>query len=287
MIDETIHGAGWPAKRGSRVWFLGFSLVGLVLATPLSARSAPADLGGFSVFVEAAPHVVVQQTKARSAGNFGVASEKKGILTNMTFRLGGGVKGPAIESIWGSPRPVIWGAALVPLNESSTIGTEFVESRAGVGGAERLEFSKYSIEYQTSGLAGVGLEFQVPVLDSEISIMPGIESLHLAVRYNGTAGLETQSGLVFQSISLTAEQNLIQHFVGPILRVGSPSYVLDEGLLEGVQIDFSVDVSVLFDVSGTRRVFGRSIETGERARFSFEAGPGVAQVGAGLQVRWP
>jgi hypothetical protein len=289
MTDRTWNDAGSPAAyatnatRGRRALFRGLTLLGLMVATPFvtsgDARAAEDDRTRFSGFLDIAPHVVVQKVKGSVATNFAVEADKSNILTNMTFRLGGGFKTPEFESVWGRPRPVIWAAALVPLNESSTIGTSFIEERNL--GIERLEYSKFAVEYETSALAGIGLEFVDPVFDTGISVTAGIESLHLAVRYTGTVTVESQQG-ANPPIAVSAKKHLTEHFIGPVLRIGSPTFVY-----EGLVIDFGLDLSVLFDVAGTRRRFPSSTDGTNSAEFTFESGSGVVQIGTGFQVRWP
>ena len=78
------------------------------------------------------------------------------------------------------------------------------------------------------------------------------------------------------------KDEITQHFLGPALRLGTPAVVV-----RGVTIDFFLDVSLLFDVAGTRKEIAVSGENGDRGSFTFEAGTGVAQVGSGFQLRWP
>lgn len=236
----------------------------------------------FGFFVEAAPQVVVQRGKGSVGTNFGVSSDKANYLTNMTFRLGGGIKGPAIGAGWGKPRPVAWGAALIPINESSTIGTKFIET--SLPGQERLEFSKYSIEYQTSAVAGLGIEFTVPVpvFDAVITVTPAIESLHLISRYVGEVNLQINQTGNNTVHDLRGKKDLTQHFIGPGLRLGAPTIVV-----QGVAIDFFLDASVLFDVAGTRRQLTLTGQNGDSGTMSFEAGTGVVQLGSGFQLRFP
>lgn len=270
-------------RRQIRLLGVGAIAAGL-LASPGSAHGEEALGGGFSAFVEASPHVVVQRARGGGESNFGEPNRKSNIVTNMTFRIGGGFKSPALESVWGRPRVVVFGAVLVPLNESSTIGTEFVETSVPQSGTELIEFSKFTIEYQTSGAAGLGLEFSVPVLDSEITIRPGVESLHLKSRYVGE--------LFFQRTFIIGEPDppqevrvkevIMQHFFGPSLRIGSPTFQF-----KGVSFDFFLDTSLLLDVAGTRTETRDTQPNGDRGDFTFETGSGLVQVGTGFQIRWP
>lgn len=281
FVDRTDpRGRGDRRGRGSR-WLAALLVAGL--AVPAGAQAADeADLrDGFSVFAEAAPHVVVQRGRGSTGTNFGFTSRKSNILTNMTFRLGGGVKAPAIEALPGRPRPVLSAAALVPINESATIGTQFIETNRP--GFEQVEFSKYSIEYQPSALATLGLEFLVPILDSEISITPALQSLHLTTRYVGSMSFQVNAGGASSLIELRGKQELTQHYLGPAIRLGTPAFVAPGGIV----LDFFLDASLLVDVAGTREVFSRSNAGGDRATFNFEAGGGVVQVGTGFQIRWP
>lgn len=282
MID--LGGADDVNQRWRlRALSLGLALIAALLPASdgRAEVSDPDARSRFGLFFEAGPHVTIQRGKGRVDSNFNVRSDKTNILTNMTFRLGGGLKAPAIESVWGKPRPVVWAAALVPLNESSTIGVTFIETNDPPG-TERLELGKYSIEYQTSALAGAGLEFRVPVFDSAITVMPGVESLHLGTRYVGLVGLEINRAGSSTRISLRQKKDIFAHFVGPALRIGAPTIVF-----RGVAINFHLNTSLLLDVQGTRREMGASDGNGHGATFTFETGSGLVQVGAGLQIRWP
>jgi hypothetical protein len=256
---------------------------GLLLAASGSAgaQSPKEDDQAFSVFLDAAPHVLIQSAKGNADSNFGIASKARNTLTNMTFRLGGGAVGPILADVWGKPRPVAWAAALVPLNESSVIGTEFIETASG--GAERLEFSKFAIEYQTSAVAGVGLELVTPVFGFDLRVRPGLEWLHLVARYTGIATLETQSGLNNNSASVAGKKKFEQNFLGPALHVSTPTVKINR-----FQVDFFLHTSVQFDVSGGRRTLGASDGVTEKsARFSFETGSTAIQLTSGLKIRWP
>lgn len=268
--------------------FLLCALIGLLTTGSALARAegesedAVDPRSRLSLFLDAAPHVVIQRAKSGVSTNFGLTSNKANIVTNMTFRLGGGLKGPAIEAIPGKPRPVVWGAALVPLNESSTIGARFFldESRPGF---QSIEFSKFSIEYQTSGIVGLGIEFEVPILsEGAISITPALESLHLVTRYVGEADIQTNSLGNSEVHDVRLKDEITQHFLGPSLRIGAPAIVV-----RGVAIHFFVNGSILFDVAGTRRELNARGQNGDSGRFSFETGSGVVQVGSGIQVRFP
>lgn len=280
--------SSWGNKRTplpwARIGSFSAALLALIALGSLSAERAAAQsetkTAGFDFFLDAAPHIVIQSAKGSAFSNFGVTSDRENFSTIMTFRLGGGLRGPVFKYEHFRARPVIWGAALLPLNESSAIGTSFIES-AGVG-SERLEFSKYSIEYKTSAVAGLGLEFIVPIFDFDVSITPSVESLHLEARYAGNASLEAQSGLDQIEISVQAKQDLTQHFLGPGLRIGTPTIQL-----RGVKVDFWVAGSVLIDVSGSRKVFQGANADGDLAVFSFETGSSAYQVNSGLALRWP
>jgi hypothetical protein len=281
MFDLRVNDAAAKAKNALKGLLFGCLAAALVVAP---ARAQEEDdsplLGGFSAFVEAAPHVVVQKTRGSVGTDFDLTSRKSNLITNMTFRLGGGLKGPAIAGIWGSPRPVVFAAALVPINESSTIGTNLVETASP--GSEVIEFSKYSVEYQTSGMAGLGLEFTVPVLDSEITIMPAVQSLHLVTRFVGAGSLQVNTTGLTINNAIRAKEEVVQHYLGPALRVGTPTVTI-----KGVTVDFFLDTSLLIDVAGTRKEFRARGDGGESGTFTFEAGKGVAQVASGIQLRWP
>jgi len=266
----------------------GFGLLRLVVGCLLlgspAAVSAQEDgidhRDRFAGFLEAAPHVVVQRGRGSLGSNFDFSARKSNILTNMTFKLGGGVKAPALDRILGRPRPVVYGGVLLPLNESSTIGTSLIET--STPGFEQVEFSKFAIEYQTSGLTGIGLEFEIPILDTAISLTPSLQSLHLVTRYAGQASLQI-NGLGFnESHVVKGKKKITQHFLGPAVRLAAPRVVI-----RGFAIDFFLESSLLVDVAGTRKEFVVIGENGDRGEFTFEGGGGVVQVASGLTIRWP
>jgi len=282
MIDRRQSGPDSIPPRARRGLLVGVVLAGLLFAPSLSRAEDEALRSSFSGFVEAAPQVVVQRGRGSVGTNFNVTGRKANFVTNMTFRLGGGVKGPEFESIWGKPRPVLFAGALIPINESSTVGTQVVETSVPQTGTETIEFSKFSIEYQTSAVAGFGMEFVVPFFDSELAITPAIESLHLVTRYVGEASLQLNTTGSSVTQAVRAKEEIVQHFLGPALRVGTPTFVF-----HGVAVDFFLDVSLLFDVAGTRKAFSASGQGSDRGTFTFETGTGVAQIGSGFQLRWP
>ena len=237
-------------------------------------------VGGFSAYFETGPHVIVQRGRGSVGTNFDFSSRKANYLTNMTIRFVAGVRGPALAERYGRPRPVLYAGALVPLNESSTIGTILRET--SLFGTEQIDTSKYSIEYQTSAMAGIGIEFEVPIGDELMLLRAGLESLHLVSRYAGQAGLEINRQGVSEIHAVRAKADLTQHFLGPALRAGTPTM-----RFRGVAIQFVLDASLLFDVAGTREKFRATGENGDRGDFSFETGKGLGQISAGLQLRWP
>jgi len=283
MVDRKQGDGASRRRRAIRSAGLGVIAAGL-LVSPESALGDEVLGAGFSGFFEASPHVVVQRGRGNGESNFGAPNRKSNILTNMTFRFGGGFKSPALDSVWGKPRVVLFGAALVPINESSTIGTEFVETSLPQTGTELIESAKFTIEYQTSGAAGLGLEFAVPVFDSEITIRPGVESLHLVSRYVGSLFFQRTfiGGQTEDPREVRVKEVITQHFFGPSLRIGTPSL-----RFKGVSFDFFLDTSLLLDVAGTRKEARDTRPNGDSGTFEFETGSGLVQVGAGLQIRWP
>lgn len=272
---------GIPDVRPSRVLARVSAVFSvLMLISPAAGASEDEDLRDrFGAFFDAGPHVIVQRAKGSVGTNFGVQHDKANILTNMTFRLGGGIKGPEFAGVPGRPRPVVWAAVLFPLNGSSTIGTKFVEGVVQTG--QRIDSSKFTVEYQTGGLVALGLEFEVPVLDGSISITPAIESLTLPTRYTGY--VETRVSQGSGNHRVDHDKEIIQSFVGPALRLGAPTVVV-----RGIAIDFYLDASLLLDVAGTHRAQTvRDAGTGDRAKFTWETGSGLIQVGSGIQIRWP
>ena len=254
-----------------------------MLDSPALAEDLVPGRDQFSGFIEAAPHVVVQRARGSVGTNFDFSARKSNILTNLTFRLGGGVKGPAIESWWGRPRPVVYAGALIPINESSTIGAELTNSSGG--GFDRVKGKKFAIEYQTSGVAGLGMEFTVPILDFELGITPAIESLHLVSRYTGEGSLLIQSqspGIPSESHDVRTKKEITQHFLGPAIRLSTPTTAV-----RGVFIDLFLSTSLLFDVAGTHERIPVDGENGDQAEFNFETGSGAVQVSTGFQLRWP
>lgn len=275
---------GLPQASLRGVLWLACACVASLLCGAAAARAEEVqDEGraGFTGFFEAAPQVIVQRARGSVSTNFAFAqSRKSNIVTNLAFRLGGGVKGPAFASLPGQPRPVLFAAALVPINESSTIGSQLIETNPP--GAERIEDSKYSIEYKTSAILGLGLEFRVPILDSEIAITPSIQSLHLLSRYVGRASLSLSGTGVNQENQIGGKQDITQHFLGPAVRISTPSVSV-----RGATVVFFLDTGLLFDVAGTHERFGVDGSPNSSGTMNFETGSGVASVTSGLQVRWP
>lgn len=256
------------------------AFVVLLLTSSLAGASEGEDLRDrFGIFFDAGPHVVIQRAKGSVGTNFGVQHDKANVVTNMNFRLGGGIKGPELAGVWGRPRPVAWAAALIPLNASGTIGTKFVEGVVSTG--QRIDSSKFTLEYQPAGLVAIGLEFEVPVWDGSISITPAIESLTLPTRYTGH--VETRFSVGTGNRRLDHNTDIVQSFVGPAVRLGAPTVIV-----RGLAIDFYLDASLLLDVAGTHRaqtVINPS--DGSRAKFTWETGSGLIQIGSGIQIRWP
>lgn len=267
----------------------GFALLALAEAVAVGfaagrvAAEEPDLRSRFAGYVEVAPQVIVQKGRGSVGTNFELSSRKSNYLTNMTFRFGGGVKGPEIVGLWGRPRPVLYGGAIVPLDESSTIGNELIETNPP--GEEVAEGAKFSIEYQTSGMAGLGLEFIVPFLESEIRITPAVESLHLVSRYVGEGTYTVAASnpnVPDEQHEIRAKKEIVQHLIGPALRVATPTVIV-----RGFAIDLFLGASVVFDVAGTREEIDATGENGDRGQFTFETGKGAAQVTTGFQVRWP
>jgi hypothetical protein len=285
-VVAGLRAGSRPSSRVIRAFVLTSAVVASTLIGTLAARAETEEIGeegqaGFSVFLEAAPQVIVQRARGSIDASFEMApSRKSNIVTNLTFRLGGGVKGPVVAGLPGRARPVVFAAALVPINESSTIGSLLIEESSP--GAERIEDSKYSIEYQTSATAGLGLEFSVPLLDSEIAITPSIQSLHLVSRYVGEASLNLSGGGVSQVNEVRGKKRITQHFLGPALRVATPPVDV-----RGLTVVFLLDAGILLDVAGTREQFEADGTPNSSGVLNFETGSGVATVTSGIQIRWP
>ncbi len=274
-----------PDRIARGVFASALALLALAVLSPTRVAAQEQAIesdafGGFSAYFETGPHVIVQRGRGSVGTNFDYSSRKANYLTNMTIRFVAGLRGPALAEEYGRPRPVLYAGALVPLNESSTIGTILQET--SLFGTEQIETSKYSIEYQTSAMAGIGIEFEVPIVDEHILLRASLESLHLVSRYVGEAGFEINRQGVSEVHALRAKQDITQHFLGPALRAGTPTIVF-----QGVAIQFVLDASLLFDVAGTREKFRATGENGDQGDFSFETGKGLGQISAGLQLRWP
>lgn len=264
----------------------GLLAVGIALiawigsATPGYGQEPPETSPRWSVFLDAGPHVVVQRSRGSVDTNFDFSRRKANNLTSLNFRFGAGLRGPEFLLPKASVRPVVYGAALLPLNESSTIGASLVEETTP--SFEIAQEARFAIEYQTSGLVGLGAEFRIPVLDSEISVTPAIESLHLVTRYFGlgkTSLDPSAPNVPSEFHGVRGKTEITQHFIGPALRVGSPAYRVRNFL-----VDFFVGASVVFDVAGTRERFTVVAENGDRGTFNFESGGGAAQASLGLRI---
>ncbi len=282
-FDRDAFGA--TRQRGIARFLLALLPVLLLeslVALPASASEDAVEPSSFSGFFEAGPHVTVQRARGSVSTNVDSTARKSNLLSNMTFRFSGGLKGPSLDFVPGGPRPVAYLGVLVPLNESGTIGAQLIETNPP--GFEIVERAKFSMEYQVSPAAGFGLEFLVPIGDLEIAITPAVESLHLRARYVGeTSVSETPIGPgTATEFAIRAKQEITQHFLGPALKLSTPTTAVF-----GVSVDFFLNANLLFDVAGTREKFGARGEGDDRGEFNFETGSGVAQVGAGLQLRWP
>lgn len=238
-------------------------------------------LGGFEPYFNAGPYTTIQRVKGNLQTTFGPSDTPRNTLTNLGWLFELGVASPALQRLPGKPRLHAFGGVLIPTNESSVIGSSATEiTTAAVRVAED---TKMSLEYQTSYRAGLGAEFELEVLSTRLTLMPGVQYLYLGSRY--TAGAQSRrfftSGTTIEVQSL-AKNALVQHFFGPSLKITTEA--VDVG---PIRFDLYVEGSLLFDVTGTRQQSRFEGGPGQVSTFTWEAETTTGVVNAGLRLRLP
>ena len=76
--------------------------------------------------------------------------------------------------------------------------------------------------------------------------------------------------------------NLVQHFVGPSLRIATEPVDLF-----GLQADLFIRGALLFDVAGTRRFQNKRDDENRRASFNWEAASSAGLFSAGFRILLP
>ena len=121
----------------------------------------------------------------------------------------------------------------------------------------------------------------VPV---DLQVSSGIQYLYLDSRYIGNA--ESERSFISEAPSIIrnaqAKANLVQHFVGPSLRVATEPVEMF-----GLKMDLFLEGVLLFDVAGTRESVTKRDEQNRRASFNWEASTSAGMVSAGFRILLP
>jgi hypothetical protein len=266
------------------------ALFTLFTASPVFAESdldgeeAPRNwLRGFSPYLSTGPFTTIQRVRASINTDFGISKRSANTLTNLGWMFEAGVQSPRFEDLPGKPRFGVAGGILLPLNAAGTIGSS-VEIIVGQFNDQTKEETKLFVDYKNSYRAGFGVEFLFDVLPVDLRLTPGLEYLYFDSRYNA----EVASTRTFVSEadpvvrSARSKVNLVQHFVGPSLRIATePVDVF------GLKADLFIQGSLLFDVAGTRRFRSQRDEQNRRSSFNWEAGSTAGIFSAGFRVLLP
>jgi hypothetical protein len=122
------------------------------------------------------------------------------------------------------------------------------------------------------------------VLPIDLQVTPGFQYLYLDSRYKGE--VDSTRTFISEAPAVTrqaqAKTNLVQHFVGPSLRVSTAPVDL-----LGLQIDLFLEGVLLLDVDGTRETVTKRDEENRRASFNWEASTSAGMVSAGFRVLLP
>ncbi len=238
---------------------------------------------GIMPYFDTGPYTTIQRVKGRVGTTFGVEDAPRNTLTNMGWLFELGLAFPAIDALPGDPSLNLFGGVLIPTNESSVIGSR-VAITTPAGTNNRLtEQSKMQLEYQTSYRAGLGAEFEFPVMNVDIRVMPGVQYLYLGSRYGAqTASILTFSAFGRDSIMQNAagKNALVQHFVGPSLKLGTEH--IDLGPF---RFDVYIEGGLLVDVAGTRRQSRAVDQVGGISTYTWEADSLAGVFNAGMRVR--
>lgn len=262
----------------------------LFIAYPVFAESdldeegsASNALYGFSPYLSTGPYTTIQRVRASINSDFGINDRSANTLTNLGWSFEVGVQSPQFEDLPGKPRFGVAGGILVPFNASGTIKSSVAIIQGTFNDSTKEEL-KLVVDYKNSYRAGFGAEFMFDWLPANLRITPGVEYLYLDSRYVGeVSSVRTIIGSEISfDRSARTKVNLVQHFVGPSLRVATEPIELF-----GLQADLYIHGSLLFDAAGTRRFRSLRDEENRRAAFNFEASTMAGYFNAGFRVLLP
>ena len=246
-------------------------------------RESELSLGGFSPYLSTGPYTTIQRVRASIDTDFGVAERKANTLTNLGWLFELGIRSPRLEELPGKPSFNVAGGILIPMNTSGTIGSS-VAIIQGQFNDSLKEETKLAVDYNNSYRVGLGAEFLIEVLPVDLQITSGVSYLYLDSRYIGNA--ESVRSFVSEADPIIrnaeAKVNMVQHFVGPSLRIATePVEVF------GLQADLFLEGVLLFDVAGTRQTRTKRDEENRRASFNWEASTSAGMVSAGFRILLP
>ena len=279
----------WTVMSRRSARRVGCSLIGLVLIglVPVRALGEEGDesrkslLAGFSPYVTAGPYTTIQRVEASVDTDYGPNDDAANTLTNLGWQFSIGFQTPPLTDKLGKPRLDFSGALLVPTNTSSAISsTVFAEE----GTSNLKEETKLQVDYNNSYQASLGVEFLNKRLPVDLQIMPGFRYLYLDTRYAGEAEsertfLNDRDPIIRSGAS---KVNLVQHFVGPSLRITTETVSIF-----GLDLDLFIEGTFLIDVNGTDRTREVRNEENRRTTFEWEAEETGGLVSAGLRIRLP
>lgn len=240
-------------------------------------------LQGFSPYLATGPYTTIQRVSASIDTDFGVAERSANTLTNLGWILEVGVQSPRFNEVPGKPRFGVSAGILIPMNTTSTIGSS-VEIIKGRFNDSLKEETKLSVDYKNSYRAGFGVEFIFDSLPVELKFTPGFDYLYLDSRYVGEA--ESLRSFISEADPIIrnarSKVNLVQHFVGPSLRIATEP--ID---LFSLRADLFIQGALLFDVAGTRRFRSTRDDENRRASFNWEAASSAGFFSAGFRILLP
>lgn len=269
----------WPILT---VIFVSLLLADAALADP-SRRDRESQLDGFSPYLSTGPYTTIQRVRASIDTDFGVQERTANTLTNLGWLFELGIRSPRVEVLPGDPRFTVSGGILLPMNISGTIGSS-VAIIPGTFNDSLKEETKLAVDYNNSYRTGLGIEFLIDVLPVDLQVSSAIQYLYLDSRYIGNA--ESERSFISEAPSIIrnaqAKANLVQHFVGPSLRIATePVEML------GLKMDLFLEGVLLFDVAGTRESVTKRDEQNRRASFNWEASTSAGMVSAGFRILLP
>ena len=238
---------------------------------------------GWSPYLSTGPYTTIQRVSASIDTDFGVTERSANTLTNLGWIFEAGVQSPRLNEVPGRPRFGVSAGILIPTNTTSTIGSS-VEIIKGRFNDSLKEETKLSVDYKNSYRVGFGAEFVFDLLPVEIKFTPGFDYLYLDSRYVGEA--ESLRSFISEADPIIrnarSKVNLVQHFVGPSLRITTEP--ID---IFSLRADLFIQGSLLFDVAGTRRFRSKRDDENRRASFNWEAGSSAGFFSAGFRILLP